>query len=138
MNDQKPVIPREPNAIRRALLEDPNTAGIAKSLGVSLEDYIEQVIRFAMNPKAEPIVSVLKPEIIREKGGVVPDGEAMGKYLVEAVAVAKVAHTTEFADPKAEKVELSGKDTAQPTDKTDAELKAQIDKQLRANRPSKG
>lgn len=128
---------KDPATLRATLLADPTTKGIAKNLGVPLEDYVEQVLHFAANPQEEPSLYVVEDEDLRQLGYEPPDEEAMGQYLVEAVAVTDAADKTEYTAPKKKLVTLDSAPKAQPTGKTDTRLKSDLEKQLRGKRGGK-
>ena len=96
------TIARTPEAIREALLADPNVAELAKTIGVSLEDYIEQVTYFAMNPSAEPQLGVMDPEEMKRQGlKPPPTDDQIGRFLVDALQVRNAANpSNQFADAK--------------------------------------
>jgi hypothetical protein len=129
----KKKIPREPAAIRRALLEDPNTAAIAEKLGVPLEEYLQQVIHFAMNPDVEPTLYIVPDKDLRAMGLEPPDPTKMGRFLTESVAVLKAADSTGFtrAAAAAAKVSLgeSGS-TPQASRITDENVKVELAKEI--------
>jgi hypothetical protein len=125
----------DPVALKKRLMADPATIEIAKTIKTPLAEYVDQVVHFMMNPQADAQVTVLTDAELKEKGLTAPDNDAMGKYLIEAVAVSNAANSTGFADKKAEKLSLTGQVAAtEPTEKTDPALKEALDKQLRGLR----
>jgi hypothetical protein len=134
-----PKLPRTPENVRKKVLEDPNTAQIAKKLGVTLEEYVEQVVHFVMNPKAEPSLYVVEDQDLEALGMPPPDEDEMGRYLIEAVQVANAAGATGFTDAKKKLVTLSETPAAQADEEhSDPRLKAQLEKELKAGRGRKG
>jgi hypothetical protein len=133
------TIARTPEAIRTALLADPNVAELAKTIGVSIDDYIEQVIHFAMNPGADPQLGVLTAEGFAEAGlPPPPTDDQIGRYLIDALQVHNATNGSEFSEARQEVVDL-GKNPkdSEPIEKTDEKLKEALQKELlskRANR----
>lgn len=132
-----PKIARTPEAIRAALLADPNTAALAETIGVDVDEYIEQIIFFAMNPTAEPTVGIMSVEEMKAQGITPPASDAeIGQYLIDLASVAKATtDSNEFADQKEQIVALGKTSTdPQPLETTDQKLKEELDKQLRSKR----
>ena len=69
---------------RKNLREDPQTAAIAKELGVDVEEYIEQVLEYAQNPDKEPELELLDDEAAQDLG---PEAATMDEVVswLEAV-----------------------------------------------------
>lgn len=132
--------PKDPQALRQRILDDPNTAKIAEKIGVPLEQYVADVMHFVQNPGADPSVYVVEDEDLRSKGYEPPDADAIGRYLIEAAAVASAADSTEWTDPAGKKlVDMSGPQAAtQAPETTDPALKDELSKALRAGRSKKG
>ncbi len=130
---------KTPEAVRQAVLADPNTKAIAEKLGATVEQYVEQVVHFAMNPGAEPSLYVVEDEDLRALGMQPPDADAMGQYLVEAVSVQKAAGATGFEGAKAKKVSLASEKDLPAVDAKDADpkLKAELDQAMRGKRGGK-
>ena len=57
---EKLSIPRE--IAKLQLLADATTAEIAEGLGVPIEEYVDQVLKFAMNPELEPELELIDEE----------------------------------------------------------------------------
>ncbi len=53
---------------KQSLRDNPDTKKIADSLGVELEEYIDQVMHYAMNPELEPELEVYTEEQLEEAG----------------------------------------------------------------------
>lgn len=131
---------KTPEAVRQAVLADPNTKELAKKVGATVEAYVEQVVHFVMNPGAEPSLYVVEDEDLVKAGMPPPDADAMGQYLVEAVKVQQAAGATGFEGSKGKKkVTLaSGADLPQVDGRAaDPKLKAELDKAMRAKRGAK-
>lgn len=56
---------RDPDEVRARIKADPETAQIAKNLGVPFDDYVELVLEFAMNPKLQPQLHVVSDEELK-------------------------------------------------------------------------
>ena len=140
MAAKKKKAPPSAEAIRTKALADPNTAKIADQLGVPLEDYVQQVVHFVLNPDAEPQLYVASDADLRKAGFEPPDGNAVGRYLVEAATVADAAGATAYAGGPKKKLVTMSDASALPTvgkEHTDAKLKAELDRQLRGKRGGK-
>lgn len=61
---------------RQNLRDDPNTAEIAKSLGVEVEDYIDKVLEYAQHPDKQPELELLDDEVAAELG---PDAASVAE-----------------------------------------------------------
>ncbi len=132
-----PKTPIDAEALRKKLMADPTTQGIAKNLGVDLNGYVEKVVYFAMNPDAEPTFEILSDEKIKEMGHTPPNEEAMLQYVKDVIAIGKVADHTEYTDPKKKLIEIDS--PLEPSNQeADAELKTELDKQLRGKRGGNG
>lgn len=112
-------------------------AAIAKTLEMPLEDYIAQVIHFAMNPNAQPEVVILSKAELKGHGlPPPPSAEEVGRFLIEEVSLAKAGNpANEFSAHKAEPVSLGATNiSTQSIEKTDKKLKEELMKQLRVKR----
>ena len=71
-----------PKAVaKQQLLDDPQTHEIAQTLGVDVEDYVEQVLLYAMNPQLEAQVQVLDEQELEEMEVSVPsEGEVLNWF----------------------------------------------------------
>ncbi len=110
-----PTTKLSPEEIRKKVLADPNTAQIAEKLGVSLDEYVNQVVFFVLNPNAEPSLYVVEDEDLRSMGEKPSTEDEVGQYLMEAIAIAKAANTstTEYSEAKKKLVEMP--DTPAPS-----------------------
>ena len=131
---KKPAASQDPEVLRKKILSDPNTEQIAKNLGVPLEEYVEQVVHFILNPHEEPNLYVAEDDALRKLGYEPPDAEAMGKFIIEAVTLAEAATgTTGFVDGsggKKKPVHLPDAQAAgRVPEQEDPELKAELEKQ---------
>lgn len=57
---------------RQAIRDDPHTAEIAKALGVELEDYVEKVMSYVLDPGKEPELELLDDESVAMLGPEAP------------------------------------------------------------------
>jgi hypothetical protein len=141
MDTNKPAIPKDPEVIRKKVLSDPNTAKIAENLGVPLEEYVNQVIHFVLNPNAEPSLYVVEDEDLRAMGYPPPDADAMGQYIIEAATIAQTANPsrTEFTEArKPPPVQLETPTAAAKPEQEDSALKAELEKARRAGHGRQG
>lgn len=134
----KKKAPKDPEALRKQLMADPETQGIAKNLGVELKDYVDQVVHYVQHPNEDPPIYMVEDEDLRSVGWEPPDPDAIGRHLLEVVAVSKAADSTEYTDPKKRLVTLDQAPAAQATGKTDPKLQDELKKQLRGKRGGKG
>ena len=97
---------------KQQLRDDPNTATIAKALGVDIETYIDKVLYYAQRPEEDAQVTVLSPGEIADLGGSVPSPavvnqwfEAVEKGEISLTPVTGTHHATEYsAAPEAHEV----------------------------------
>lgn len=136
---KKPAASQDPEVLRKKLLSDPNTAQIAKNLGVPLEAYVNQVLHFVLHPNEEPNLYVVEDEALRKMGYEPPDADAMGQYIVEAATVAQAAGPrTEFVEEKKKPlVAMPDARAGEAPRKDDPQLKAELDKR-RTGRDQQG
>jgi hypothetical protein len=95
-------------ALRKKLMTDATTKGIAKNLGVDLKEYVDQVIYFVENPKAEPELYVMKDEDLRAAGFEVAGPDEILEVIQNAAATTR-RETSEFSDLRKKLVDLDGK-----------------------------
>ena len=128
---------RSPEALKKKLLDDPNTAKLAETLGLPLEDYVKLVLHYATTGD-QPQFFVVPDEDLRKLGYEPPDPKAMSAYLVEAVATIFAQEGTAFTDERKGPVSL-GELPAQaaPADAADPDLKKQVDAEVLSQRGGK-
>jgi hypothetical protein len=131
MPDTSGKPPKNPLEIRKKVLADPNTAQIAQKLGVPLEEYVEGVVHFAMNPDELPEYVVVTDEVLKEKFGLEapPKTDEIIAIFNKEVEYATVSDKTDFTAAKAKPVELSDGPSAQAPG-GDAKLQEDLKKQL--------
>lgn len=129
---------KDPEAIRAKVLADPNTAIIAESLGIDVEEYAEQVVHFVMNPNQEPVIAVMSDEKLKTLGHNPPDGH----FLMSQIAgtAATVGERSNFSAAQKPKVALEQVRVGEGVDTSgaDPKLKADLAEELRRNRSKKG
>jgi hypothetical protein len=118
-------------------MDDPDTRGIAKNLGVDLKDYVNQVVHYVMNPKEEPTFYIVEDDDLRSMGLEPPDPEAIGRHIIDALAVSNAADSTEYTDTRKKLVSMDNLPQVQASGKTDAKLQEELKKQLRGKRGGK-
>jgi hypothetical protein len=131
MSDEKG--PKDPLEIKKKILADPNTAKIAETLGVDLQEYVEGVVHFVMNPDQKPELVVVTDDVAKERFGLTlpKEAEIIAKFNTE-YELATIADKTDFQAAKAKPVQMetpespSGERTGE-----DAKLKEELKKQLR-------
>jgi hypothetical protein len=130
--------PPDPQALRKKLLDDPTTEQIANELGVSLEEYIEQVLHFAMNPEAVPDLYLVEDEELRKMGYEPHTADEIGRYLLDYVAVATATEKTDFSETEKKKLDLAGGPLkAEPALPKSEELQSEAEKIARIGRAQK-
>lgn len=67
--------------IAAKVMADPNTAKIAEQLGVPLEEYVQSVVTFIADPKAEPEFVTISDENLKKMGAPPPSIEEMTAYV---------------------------------------------------------
>ena len=76
---EKLSIPRE--IAKLQLLADATTAEIAEGLGVPIEEYVDQVLKFAMNPELEPELELIDEEELYNIGDDPIDDIALATWV---------------------------------------------------------
>lgn len=140
MSDTAQKTAKNPLEIRKKVLADPNTAKIAQTLGVPLEEYVEGVVHFAMNPEELPEYVVVTDEVLKEKFGLgpTPKVEEIIRTFDSNLELATVSNKTDFVAPKAKLVDLaSAADAGTPQEQENAALKEDLEKQLRGKKGGK-
>jgi hypothetical protein len=130
--------PKDPKAVRAKLMKDPGVAAVAKTLGVPLEKYVEQVVFYAVNPKAKPSALIVSDEKLKAAGHAPPTRDALMASLRKALAPLKARQQTTFKDTPKARVDLGT--VAKPAEvagDSDPELKAAAEKAIRALRSTK-
>jgi hypothetical protein len=126
--------PEQLAAIRAKVLADPNTKKIADSVQMSLEDYVEQVMKYVANPKMEPMVHIVPDNELREAGIEPVDVNKVKAYLEEYVDAQEISMKSKFADPNSQREKVSGKipvappATAKP-EEVRGDLKADLERE---------
>ncbi len=127
----------DPDAIRAKVLADPNTAEIAESLGVELDDYVDRVVEFVMNPKLKPELVAASDAALKAAGHTPPDQAEIVAYLKSAAAL--VVEKSKFTQAQKAPVSLEQVKVGEGVvAKDDPALKAALADQLRRNRSGKG
>ncbi|HVG57941.1 MAG TPA: hypothetical protein VNA24_05260 [Hyalangium sp.] len=90
-NPQGPQLLQDSRALLNQVLADENTAEIARNLGFSTEEYVDQVVHFLLSPSQEPWLYVIEDEDLRSLRLDPPDREEMGRFVIEAARLAEAA-----------------------------------------------
>jgi DNA-directed RNA polymerase specialized sigma subunit len=69
MEQAKKKLKKPVEEVRKELLADKDTAHIAKTLGMKLEDYVELVLSYATNPGKEVMVTLIDEAEGKAQGG---------------------------------------------------------------------
>lgn len=94
--------------VRAKILADPNTARIAATVGMSLEQYVNEVLKYALNPGLEPSLLVMSDEDLERLGAPPPPRqEEIQKFVSHWIEVASAAEKTDYTDSKVNPLELT-------------------------------
>lgn len=124
--------PKNPEAMRKQLMEDPDTQGIAQSLGVELEAYVDQVIHYVMNPGEDPELYTVPDDDLRAMGLEPPSQEDIGRHIIEGLSASP--DRTDYRAPKKKLINTDLPPSAQSHGKTDRKLEEEVRKQIRVKR----
>ncbi|SEK50494.1 hypothetical protein SAMN05444354_101738 [Stigmatella aurantiaca] len=117
-------------SIREQLRQSPFIPEMATELGVSVEEYIEQVAHFALHPHPEPQLAVVGTDALLAQGHAPPREEDMSGYLDRAVLAAGAEHRTGFTPATQGPVSLTGEALEAPEpDPQREELQAYLELQ---------
>lgn len=115
MNGAPPIKPE----LRAQILADPNVAKMAAELGLSVDEFVNQIGYYLNNPDAEPGFLVVSDENLRTKLGVEPPSEAALEANVRAsvAAIQAGAAPSGFEAAKKNAVEMpsGGGETVKPS-----------------------
>jgi hypothetical protein len=129
--------------MKRELMENQETIGIAKTLNIPLEAYVAQVLHFLANPNAEPEVLLVEDDDLRANGFEVPDADEMLKFAEDQVKVLEEAgEVSAYKKTEKKKVDLGTRRNTKGDDEVTSrgkpELKEDVEKELRKGRGRKG
>ncbi len=130
MTDDKGT--KDPLEIKKKILADPNTAKIAATLGQDLQEYVEGVLHFVMNPDEKPELVVVTDEVAKERFGLTlpKEAEILAKFNAE-YEMATIADKTDFTDPKAKPLAISTPEKPSTEQKVDSKLQEELKKSMR-------
>jgi hypothetical protein len=95
-------------SVREQLRQSPFIPEMAQELGVSVEEYIEQVAYFALHPNPEPQLAVVDTGALLAEGHAPPREEDMAGYLNQAGPTGGMEHRTDFTPAPRGPVALTG------------------------------
>ena len=130
--------------MKRELMANTETIGIAKELGIPLEDYVAQVMHFIVNPDAEPQMLLVEDKDLKANGFEVPDPKEILKFAEDQVKVLEEAgEITGYNKAKRKKIDLGTRRVTEGDEEVSRvegkpELKAAVDKELKKGRGRKG
>lgn len=81
----------DPQALRKQVLADENTAELARMLGVSTDEYLDHVLHFLRHTQEEPELYIVEDSALRAIGLSCTDPEEMGQFVLEAASLAEAA-----------------------------------------------
>ena len=91
--------PQEVEAQKRIVLDDPNTAKIASTLGLTKEEYVAKVFKYLENPNLDPVVQVMTDDELRSMGYKPVDVKEVADYLNDIADAREISTKSKFADP---------------------------------------
>jgi hypothetical protein len=126
--------------MKAQLMENQETIGIAKTLGIPLEDYVAQVLHFVANPDAEPQMLVVEDADLKAQGFEVPDAKEMLDFANQQVEILEEAgELSAYKKSKEKKVDLGTRRRTEGDEEVsqagpNPELKEAVEKELRDKR----
>jgi hypothetical protein len=86
---------RPVEVVRAELLKDPDTARIAKAVGMELKDYVELVLEYAQDKDKEPMIKVVSDEELKANGFKTMSNDDAAKLLIK-IAKGELGVNEEF------------------------------------------
>ncbi|OGQ10609.1 MAG: hypothetical protein A2138_00530 [Deltaproteobacteria bacterium RBG_16_71_12] len=77
------------------VIAQPESAQLAESLGMELEDYAQRVLFYVRNPKQQPMIEVMSDDEAREAG--MPSPEECATFLGRAIDAAEREQEAHYA-----------------------------------------
>ncbi len=115
--------------LRAKILSDPNVAKLAASLGLSLDEFVNQVGYFMNNRDVEPLFAVVKDDELRKLGVEPPSAEAIEANVRASVAAITAGQSPSgFEATKKSAVELPQVGGAPLTGQSNPDLEAAVKK----------
>jgi Mg/Co/Ni transporter MgtE len=100
--------------MKKMVLEDPNTAELAKTLEMTTEEYAALVFKYLANPNAEPQVYIAEDDDLRAAGFEPPDLNKVAAYINERAEAVEITNSSKFADPNSTRERVTGSIPAAP------------------------
>ena len=130
------LMAKDPAAIRAKILADPNVAIMAEKLHVeNMEEFINKIVHYAMNPNAEPQLYVAEDEDLIKAGFTPPNGAEIEAYMNQAIATFGAHEMTAFDAAKDQKVSMSAVDSKETVPAGDPKLMEEMKKAGKFNKP---
>ena len=82
---------QDAKALRKKVLADENTAEIARNLGISTEEYVDQVMHFLIHTREQPWLYLIEDHALRTLGLQPPRTEEMSHFVMAAAQLAETA-----------------------------------------------
>jgi hypothetical protein len=128
--------------IRKKIMADPNVAKIAENLGMNYEVFVELVMKYALNPGLQPMLSVMSDAELRAAGQEPPSKEKILAALNHHVEVRTINSRSKFADPKSQRERVQNAIPAPPAatakpDEVRSDLKEELDRELSSGKNKK-
>lgn len=130
MPAKPPPSEAELQKLAERILSDPNTVKIAEKLKVPVEEYVQSVMTYYLDPKAEPEFVTISDANLKKIGAPPPPTqEEMAKYLndLSEQKFGRARSTFEAASPTGKRVALKPEPTETPaTQGNDEELQKRV------------
>ncbi len=124
--DAPPAISAEQKA---KILSDPNVAKIAAELGMSVDEFANQIGYYLNNPGVEPAFLVVSDDNLRKMGVEPPSAKAIEANVRASVEAIKAGQSPSgFDQAKKKAVELPGEGGAQVSAESDPDLEDTVKK----------
>jgi hypothetical protein len=110
-------------AFRKDMLQNPDVQSTAASLGIPLEDFVADIVKYAQNPDLDVELTITPDETLRELGYDAPTLEEAAFWVKEAVS----------NDPL---IRNARSDYQEGDDKKAVELSPRVDEESSAEAPA--
>lgn len=127
--DQLDAAPPVSPELRAKILADPNVPKMAASLGLTVDEFVNQIGFFLNNPDTEPLFAVVKDDDLRKLGVEPPSAEAIEANVRASVAAIKAGQAPSgFDATKKSAVELPAVGGQPLTGASNPDLEAAVKK----------
>jgi hypothetical protein len=128
--------------IKKRVLEDPNTAKLAETLGMTLEAYVDLVMSYVANPAKEAMMMIVSDDELRAAGYEPPNIKDIAARAQQLREARELTNTSSFADPNSPREKAAGKIPTAPAasaapDEVREDLKVKIERDRTAGKFNK-